>query len=75
MNGDGYADVVVGEQGASGSAGQVYLYLGGATGLAASPAVTLTGPDAPTGSYGAVSSADDVNGDSWPSSAECNNSR
>jgi hypothetical protein len=65
VNGDGYADVVVGANGASSFAGQVYLYLGSAAGLASSPAVTLTGPDGPTGSYGAVSSADDVNGDGY----------
>lgn len=65
VNGDGYADVAVGAQGASGFAGQVYLYLGSAAGLSSSPAVTLTGPDGPTGSYGAVSSADDVNGDGY----------
>jgi hypothetical protein len=65
VNGDGFADVVVGASGASVSTGQVYLYLGGATGLASSPAVTLTEPDGYSGSYGAVSSADDVNGDGY----------
>src|SRR5581483_10010894 len=44
VNGDGFADVVVGAIGAAGT-GQVYLFLGGATGLATAPATTITGGD------------------------------
>jgi hypothetical protein len=46
VNGDGYADVIVGAPGANASAGQAFLYLGGASGIASSPQI-LT---APTGS-------------------------
>jgi len=46
VNGDGYADVVVGAPngGVAGDAGSAYVYLGGATGLAATAATTLVGP-------------------------------
>jgi hypothetical protein len=59
VNGDGYADIVVG---ASGSA-SAYLYLGGSAGLAATSAAVLTGPDAQGRFGGSVASAGDVNGD------------
>jgi hypothetical protein len=46
VNGDGYADVVVGaEANGSGGAGWAYVYLGGAPGLATSPAVRWVGPN------------------------------
>jgi hypothetical protein len=60
VNGDGYADVVVG------AADRTYVYLGGAGGLAVTPATTLTGSDGPGGGFGAsVASAGDVNGDGY----------
>jgi len=65
VNGDGYADVAVGANGAAGAAGQVYLYWGGPTGLASTPAVTVTGPDADSGGFGRLSCAGDVNGDGY----------
>ncbi len=66
VNGDGYADVVVGAHGASTSTGRAYVYLGGATGLAGVPATTLTGPDGANGNFGgSVASAGDVNGDGY----------
>ena len=45
VNGDGYADVVVGAYGHSLSegTGQAYVYHGSASGLSASPAITFTG--------------------------------
>ena len=58
VNGDGYADVAVGT-------GRVYLFLGSPTGLASSPAVTLAEPGVPSGSYGRLSCAGDVNGDGY----------
>ena len=65
VNGDGFADVVVGASGVNNEAGAAYVYLGGAGGLAATPAVRLD----PTGlseHFGAaVASAGDVNGDGY----------
>jgi len=51
VNGDTFADVVVGAGSASGRAGRVYSYLGGALGLSASFG-TITGPDVADGRFG-----------------------
>ena len=66
VNGDGYADVLVGAYGAGSSAGRAYLYAGAATGLTATP-TTLTEPNAGNGnSFGrSVASAGDVDGDGY----------
>jgi hypothetical protein len=66
VNGDGFADLAVGAPGAMSRTGRVYIYLGGAMGLAATPAATLTGPDGAGGGFGgAVASAGDVDGDGY----------
>jgi hypothetical protein len=66
VNGDGYADLVVGAPRASSSAGSAYVYLGGATGLAATPAVTLNGTDGANAYFGnSVACAGDVDGDGY----------
>ncbi|MCK6530367.1 FG-GAP-like repeat-containing protein [Myxococcota bacterium] len=66
VNGDGYGDVIVGapyypydDQ------GKVYVYLGSATGLAASPAWTKVGESEYANAGYSVSSAGDVNGDGY----------
>jgi hypothetical protein len=63
VNGDGYADLVVG----GGSTGGVFVYLGSAAGLATSPATTIPGfGDASAqGGFVHVAGAGDVNGDGF----------
>ncbi len=66
VNGDGYADVLIGAPAAAGGAGRAFLFLGGKGGLAATPSATLKGADTPGESHGiAVASAGDVNGDGF----------
>ena len=70
VNGDGYADVAVGAPSGGVTAahpGNVHVYLGGTSGIAASPSVTLADPRASIGeSFGlAVTSAGDVDGDGF----------
>ncbi len=58
VNGDGYADIIVGAHGE----GKAYVYYGSAGGLSGSPDWTASG----TGAFGqAVSAAGDVNGDGY----------
>ncbi len=63
INGDGYADLVVGAP-LSGGTGAAYVYLGSAAGLATTPALTWAGP---VGSeFGAsVATAGDTNADGF----------
>jgi hypothetical protein len=66
VNGDGYSDVIVGAHGALELAGRAYVFLGGPSGLGATPAVNLTSPDGAGGTFGfAVAGAGDVNGDGF----------
>ena len=66
VNGDGYADVVVGADAASGGDGAAYLYLGSATGLATTPAATMSGPSGGHGAFGiSVAGAGDLDGDGY----------
>jgi hypothetical protein len=66
INGDGYADVVIGAPDVNGSQGAAYVYLGSASGLSSSPSITLAGPGGTNGDFGnSVASAGDVNGDGY----------
>ncbi len=67
VNGDGYADMILGVDVLGTSVGQAYIYLGSASGLATSPAFTLTGPESnPGDSFGRwVATAGDVNADGY----------
>jgi hypothetical protein len=64
VNGDGLADVIVGSQGAAGTPVSAYVYLGGAGGLSATPAV-LTVPSLNAAFGESVASAGDVNADGF----------
>jgi len=66
VNGDGYADLVVGAYGAMSLTGRAYVYLGSAGGLATTPTTVLTGPDGPGGLFGrSVAGTGDINGDGY----------
>ena len=73
VNGDGFADFLVGADGTSTAAGAVHLYLGSvmptdrAWNMATTPArIDLADPDGSTASFGsAVTCAGDVNGDGF----------
>ncbi len=62
VNGDGYADVIVGAHADSSTGGNAYLYLGGANGLTNMP-VAINSPTVGNGFGGPLASAGDVNGD------------
>jgi hypothetical protein len=65
VNGDGFADVIVGALAANAYVGAAYVYLGGLGGLSTTP-ITLSSPSGPSGLFGAsVASAGDVNGDGF----------
>lgn len=65
VNGDGYADVVIGSPGPYGDLGTVYVYFGGAAGVDGASELQLLAPDgaANDGFGAALSASADVNGD------------
>jgi hypothetical protein len=65
VNGDGYSDVIIGAYGADEGTGQVYVYLGGPSGLGARPAFTATGEVAGDWFGRSVAAAGDVDGDGY----------
>ncbi len=66
VNGDGYADVVVGAPSSASSTGGAYIYLGSASGLGATPATTLISPDGAGSAFGfTVTGVGDLNGDGY----------
>jgi hypothetical protein len=65
-NGDGFADIVVGANGAGADgAGAAYLYYGGANGVSTTPTVISAPAGAPRAFGASVASAGDVNGDGF----------
>jgi PKD repeat protein len=65
VNGDGFADVIVGGWGYNDKQGKAYLYTGSASGLSPSPSWTATGEDTSAGFGSSVATAGDVNGDGY----------
>ncbi len=66
VNGDGFADVVVGAQNAMDGTGRAYVFAGSPTGLTAAPTATLTGTDGLNGYFGySVGGAGDINADGY----------
>jgi hypothetical protein len=67
VNGDGYADLVVGaDEAGENNTGNAYIYLGSATGLSIAPAATLAPATSIEISFGnSVASVGDVNGDGF----------
>ena len=64
VNGDGYADVIVGARWYNASAGKVYIFFGG-TNMNNIADLTMTGEFIPNNFGVSVSSAGDVNGDGY----------
>jgi hypothetical protein len=65
VNGDGYADVIVGALGYGDFVGRAYLYAGGPAGLSATPLWIATGESANSSFGRSVAGAGDVNGDGY----------
>jgi len=66
LNGDGYADVMIGADTAAGNAGQTLIYWGASGPLAATADLTLTGEHAGDGYGYYVAPIGDVNADGYP---------
>ncbi len=64
LNGDGFADVVVGAPGSASEDGAAYVYLGGASGLSATP-ISVLGPAGEGRRFGESVAAGDIDGDGF----------
>jgi len=65
VNGDGYADLIVGANRFHAGTGKVYVYHGGSAGLDVPPAFTITGENEVDYFGASVATAGDVNGDGY----------
>ncbi len=66
VNGDGFADVIVGAEGVNDFSGRVHVYLGSASGLMSTPTVDLEANEGAYSVFGhSVASAGDINGDGF----------
>src|SRR6185369_8676793 len=66
LNGDGYADAIVGSDPGGASAGHAFIYFGGAAPLPEAPDLILPGARVGDGFAYALTPAGDVNGDGYP---------
>jgi hypothetical protein len=65
VNGDGYADIVIGAQNLENGYGAAYVYFGGASGISTTP-TTLASPGRLYGEFGkSVAEGGDLNGDGF----------
>ena len=67
VNGDGYADLVVGAFGGLSQVGSIYVYLGSASGISeSSQPIMIAGPDGQNSNFGgAIATAGDLDGDGY----------
>jgi hypothetical protein len=65
VNGDSYADIIVGASGYNSYQGKAYIYHGSVTGLSVTPSFTVTGENDDDRFGTSVASAGDINGDGY----------
>jgi hypothetical protein len=66
LDGDGFAELIVGQPNIDSGRGQVHVFAGGPGAPAAAPARSLAGPGGAHGRYGTAVTAGDVDGDGLP---------